>query len=612
MNRRSAVSSIRWGRSRRRDERGAALILGALFAVVSIVGAALAVDIGRVVLEKRGDQRVADMVALDAARGFLTAPDNPRPAVNALAAASAARNGYDPSDAGSGHSLLVELVKVTPLAGNYTVVVIPDTGVSTIDATANAVRVTLTSTTRNIFAAGDKALKAVAIGALGNGTTCILPCNGNDNSPIGTVRVGSTLASLNTTDTKILNAIMTQLVGGTVNLDAVGWKGIGSGYVTLSSLQTALGMTALSPDQFLASTVSYGDLLTATIAALQADGSQSSIDVASSVTQIKSAFNQSLGLQVPIGKLISIAGSAGNGQDVADMAVSVRHLVEGGAIVADSDHFLTFDLLAPNLPVIPNIQKITVSGGLVEAPQQKIGQYGKDSLGNYRTTATTAQIRFLVDVVLAVPLGGLLGVQPVHIPYYIEGGSGAASLDTAHCSAQTPDSVDIMGVTSALGIDVARVSQADLSSASGSTITKGQATLVDVAGLVKVTARAGIGNVIAGGSKLVSFSPSYDGLTSQQVPGSALSLPTVAAADMNVQVLGLIGVSGATLATTISQAIAAAAPQVQNTVLAGLSKATGLTFGQADVWAPSAQKCQTTSFTTEPVTTVVSIPTLIK
>src|SRR5438132_580221 len=82
----------------RDGERGAVLILGALFAAVAVVAAALAVDVGRLVSEKRSNQRVADLAALDAVRAIrITDPLDPaalRPLVETRAQQSAARNGF--------------------------------------------------------------------------------------------------------------------------------------------------------------------------------------------------------------------------------------------------------------------------------------------------------------------------------------------------------------------------------------------------------------------------------------------------------------------------------------------------------------------------------------
>lgn len=595
------------------DDRGAVLILASVFAAVAVLAAALAVDIGRQAATKRDDQRVADMVALDAVRGFAIAPTNPRPAIEGLAASSATRNGYQPNDTANGHSMQVELLQVLLSDGGYTMIPIPDTGQPSIDATGNAVRITLTSTTDNLFAGGQKALKAIAVATLDS--QLVIPPGGAPTSAGGTTRIGSTLASLDTSQTTILNDVMTQLVGGVVNVNAVGWQGIANGYVTLSSLQSALGMAAASPSEFLNSQFTYPELVTATVSALKADGTTSTASIMTALGTIYSATDPAFTGAVQLPRLFKIGGDIGNGADVANMKLSVRHLVQGGAIAADNDHFLSFNLAAADLPLIPNIQSATVKVGLIEAPQTAIGPYGKDSLGGYYTTAQTSQVRILVDTVIGVPLGGLLGIKPVHIPYYLSGGDGTASLDTAHCTAPTPESVDILGVTNAVGADVATVSNTDLSSTTSGTVAMGEAVLLDVAGVITVTAKAGIGNVVGGASQLLSFTPDYAAkqADAQHITGSALSLPTVTSGDMQTQLLaGGAALNVASIQQSIASGIAAAIPGIQDEILAGVSKALGLTFGGADVWAPPDQMCATTWVPADPVTTLVSIPQLIQ
>ncbi len=77
----------------RRDERGAIMIMAVLGLAVMVISASLSIDIGRIALEKRKDQSVADLAALDAARD--------RNNSLALAQASATRNGFDWHAAGN-------------------------------------------------------------------------------------------------------------------------------------------------------------------------------------------------------------------------------------------------------------------------------------------------------------------------------------------------------------------------------------------------------------------------------------------------------------------------------------------------------------------------------
>src|SRR5206468_6222768 len=108
---------------RRQDERGAILILSALFLVVMVLAAALALDIGLEGVDKRSDHRVADLAALDAARALndtvLPCVDATRFATATLAAnQSALRNGFNPL--ASGNSLSLDVGTWNPATKIYT------------------------------------------------------------------------------------------------------------------------------------------------------------------------------------------------------------------------------------------------------------------------------------------------------------------------------------------------------------------------------------------------------------------------------------------------------------------------------------------------------------
>jgi uncharacterized membrane protein len=53
---------------RRREERGAVLVLATVGVVIATIAAALAIDLGFLAQEARRNQKVADLAALDAAR----------------------------------------------------------------------------------------------------------------------------------------------------------------------------------------------------------------------------------------------------------------------------------------------------------------------------------------------------------------------------------------------------------------------------------------------------------------------------------------------------------------------------------------------------------------
>jgi uncharacterized membrane protein len=175
-------------RTRRNDERGSILLLSTVGLVLALIAGSLAVDLGSIAQHARDDQRVADLAALDGVRAL---PGDPTAAAEASACLKA-RNDFPCSE--PGYSVTVKWGDV--VAGDFT----DDPGTL---ATANAVQVTTTSPHTNAFGflGGGKPVTRKAVATLGNGAGCALPdvCVVSDGSPIGTVRVGSTLASVDST-----------------------------------------------------------------------------------------------------------------------------------------------------------------------------------------------------------------------------------------------------------------------------------------------------------------------------------------------------------------------------------------------------------------------------
>ena len=108
-----ALPRARDRRAATRDETGAVAVLAAALALVLLVSAAFAVDLGRQRVVRADMQALADVVALDAARVLdgrpasrvlAPLPTDGLPSLSAAVSASVARNG----------SSLGEVVSVTP------------------------------------------------------------------------------------------------------------------------------------------------------------------------------------------------------------------------------------------------------------------------------------------------------------------------------------------------------------------------------------------------------------------------------------------------------------------------------------------------------------------
>lgn len=554
-------------RPHRDGEAGAILILATAGIVLAVICSALAVDLGRQGQEARRNQKVADLAALDAVRAL---PNDPTPA----AQQSATRNEF--SWASPGNSMTVEPGTMDvnrnfvpgPLAG------------------ATAVRVGVQSVLEDDFLPGNHTIVRRAVATISSA------------AQIGTVRVGSKVASVSSTDRTILNRLLGGTVGGAFNLDAVSWKGIADANVTFSRLRTALGLTAGSADQVLDTTLTYRQLLQATASALNADGSPSSLAAVTPITTIAGQLNAAGGGNVTLRELFDIAGNAGNGSDVANATINVRDIVTGGAIVADGDHFASMDLTAADIGSVPGLNFARVKFGLIEAPQQKTGP-AKDAQGNYRTQATTSQVRVSIELHLRLGLAGI-GLTEVNVPYVIDAGSATALLDTITCSgtSSVPTGVDILGRTTAGSAKIGSVSDSSLGGPVPPTPTPTQ--IVSVLGLVTVSTNNVVSATIPGNpGQMLHFTPPYTAdAPSKAITGTNLTLPVLTTGDLNVSVLGLLNANAIKL--DIVNGVGLAMPAVNTLLLNPIYRNLGLAFAGADIWAPPVQECQALGFTTSP------------
>jgi uncharacterized membrane protein len=586
-----------FARARRQEERGAILILSVVGMVLAMIAAGLAIDIGRIAQAARDDQKVADLAALDAARVL--------PADYAVAAAaSAARNGFP---TGPGYS-------VTAIEGVKT------NNQCVGSSGAGSVCVTVTSPHTNAFPflGGRDSVTRTAVAGAG--------------AAIGTVRVGSSLASVSGSlppmEVLMLNKVFSALTGGSYNINAVGWRGLADSTVTFSALTQALGgvtgnsaFTVGSTNEILNTTFTMNQLLTATANVLNNNGNSS---VATNVTGIKNGIQTTATyLSVPL-KLYDFFdfGSVvvGNKQDVANMTLNVLELIRGGAVLADGDHFASFNLAAADVigGAIPGgFTNAKISMGLIEAPQQSFpGPAGKDATNTYYTSAHTSQIRVKIDVTVRVPLTGaltgLLGVVLVPagtlvnatFSYYLNAGNAHAYLDAIRCgTTSTPTGVDIWGVTDVGTSRFGLVSDTDLRTESTIPVPAPNQTVLSILGIVNVKATGLVTTNIPGHSGIMrTFLPPYtDTSPSQTVPGTMLSLPSLANTSLTTEAL-VVSLNTGTLITDLVSGINStgltfnsSAPGVATTILKPLYDSIGLSFGTADLWAPPVQTCSALS-----------------
>ena len=377
------------------------LVLSAAGLVLAMIFTALAIDIGFLAADKRTDQKIADMAALDASRNLLN--------IQPLADASVLRNGFIKD---AKHTVFAELVA-------------PDgTGDYVPSATGKFVRVTIKSPRKPFFPFVSPTERTVTARAVAGG------------EPEAEISVGSTLASLDVQQSA-LDAILGPMLGlSAANLNAVSYDGLAAGNVDLRALQTnllAMGYNVGTTDQLLNTNVRAADLLTATAQAL---GSKSPPDTVAllELNKIPIPLIPNL-MTVALGSLISL--SQPSIDSALDATLNGFDIVSGAAQVANGNNFVAVPGINVSVPgVLPNT--LAVGLKVIEPAQRAKGPVNAPA---YTTVAKTSQVVLQVKMSLApLAIGQVLGVT-----LNFTAGNGKATLKDINCA--TP-SIMVTGATS--------------------------------------------------------------------------------------------------------------------------------------------------------------------
>ncbi|MFL1388825.1 pilus assembly protein TadG-related protein [Pseudomonas tritici] len=378
-------------------QRGAIGLMAAGTLAVAMVFMLLAVDSGRLYLEKRKLQSIADTSALEAAsRGGLCTPTT---TANDYAKENATRNGFTVVAGDNSRGLAVTCGTLNTNASNIRVF--------TADATKNdAVRVVATRSVMTSIASGiwsmfsgapvstQMILSATAVAAYA--------------PPVAQLTIRSGLGTVDASKSPILNMLIGNLLGGNLSLTAAGWNGLLTTNVNLLSyldqLAIQLNIKAGDYDALLNTAVSASQLIDAAVKVLQKNGSVATAIINDVISVKAIAPNTQL---LKVGDLLKVA----NGTPAAALNTSVQvfQLLQTVAQLSSSKSAVSAATQL-NIPLIGNV---SVQTKVIVPPQlSAIGNPAKAKAGLLKTPPTdqifvrTAQVRTLVSIQLPV-LNGL-------------------------------------------------------------------------------------------------------------------------------------------------------------------------------------------------------------
>jgi uncharacterized membrane protein len=348
----------------------------------------LVIDSGRLYLEKRNLQRIADMAALEAAtRG---GDCSTGATATSYATASAQRNGFTlPSD---GRALAVSCGALT-LDANSLRIFSVDPGKS------EAIQVIASHVVPQSFAGGIGAL----FGGASAGSTLNLKATAVAAlpPPLAALTIRSTVLTFDTSKAAITSLLFGGLLGGNVTINAAGWNGLVNSNISLLSylnrLKVDLGLTAVGYDQVLSNSITVSQLIQAAINVLDPNGTLAANATIVSLKALKLAAGAT---RVVLGDLLHVE----SGSDISALAVNLKayDLIEGVVQLANKQNGLV-----ATLPInLAGLAQITAQVQVMQPPQlSAVGNPKKASqapLGPDRIYVRTAQVKTLLSIDLPV------------------------------------------------------------------------------------------------------------------------------------------------------------------------------------------------------------------
>ncbi len=534
----------------RSDQRGAVAVLAA-GAMIAVLGfAALGVDYGKLTVDRRRAQSVADLAALSAAADLARA--------GPAALATVERNGLMLDG-----PLRVEVGRYVPDGSRQ----VEQRFVAGLQSGANAVRVTLQTRSDLYFARAISGQKDMLIRTTATAAT----------SAFASFAIGSRLLAL---DNGLINGLLGGLLGTTVNLTVMDYQALVDARIDLFRFLPLLAdranISAASYDQLLVANVRLVDVVgaMATAALTPEGGSTAASRALSQVLQSLGGSHQIL----PLSSLMSVGpyGAMPVGTvPTAGVSASALDLVTAAAQIAGGARQVEADL-GVNLPGIAGASvALTIGERPVGTSWITIGREG--------ASVHTAQTRLLVRIRLL----GAGAIAAVNLPIYVELASATARLSSLTCTfpdtrwssmslAVTPAVVDawIGTVTSAQMVNFSTPPQA------------AKARLVDTP-LLRVLGRAHA-TVTNMAPRSVAFSLSDVERQTKKTVGTydftrSLLTRLVDDLDLDVDLLGLgLGLPGPVKAT-VTGIISTATPSIDK-LLSSILSTLGIGLGEADVW----------------------------
>ena len=362
-----------------RQQHGAIGLMAAVTLGMVLLFMLLMVDSGRLFLEQRKLQRVADMAVLEAVTrgGNCTGTST----AAGFANQSAIRNSFTPGS--------VQKVSTTcgTLSTNSS-----QLRVFTADATkSDAIRVIATTTVPTSVAGGLWSI--LSRDGFDLNTNLTASAVGSTPGPtLAQISIRTTLATVDSSQSPLLNNLFSGLLGGNLSISAVGWDGLVKTDINLlqylNQLAVNLDVNAGDYTTLLNTNATVTQLIKAAATVATLNGATADIQTALTNLQVAAIKDT----PVKLGDLLQL--QTGTSTAGLDTNLNLFSVIQAAIQIANKNN-----AVAATLPVnVLGLAKVTTTVKVIEAPQfSAIGNPATD-----RLYVRTAQIRSLITIELPV------------------------------------------------------------------------------------------------------------------------------------------------------------------------------------------------------------------
>lgn len=479
-------SSFKYWARFRSNEDGAISMIAVAVIFIALGMGAVVVDAGAFLLARRELQNATDAAAFAAVQKFSA---NSAAAYQQAARDVITENGYDGAVMKSATlGVYTADESLTPAAR------FSSAGAST--SNGNAIRVETEATAPVYFArvfgfGSTSTIKAVATAAQLSSVS---------------FGAGTRLASIDSSNSAVLNSVLGQMLGTTLDLSAVDYNALLNTRLDALTLMQALATQAnvqgVSYEDLLNASLTPKQVLTAAMTAIQNSPSKVSGSAANSVTALQQVTNAiSSGSAVQIKRIVDapdlydrMLGSI-KVSDGIETAVNLLDLLSASAKIVGANKLIDLGT-SVSVPIVNTSVRTRLAIG---EPMKQI------IMGKKGTSIQTAQTRLGLEITLLSLSIPLLSTS-VSLPVYVEAASGTATVASIPCNRNgTMATIDATtGVTSAR---VGTVSNASLANFSSS-VTPGAASIASIGVSVPLVGTVNVATVQANGTASIAGSSS--------------------------------------------------------------------------------------------------------